>query len=171
MKLHIIQGGQRGVDRGAWRGAREGGLLMPGRGGWGPHDMRDELGPIPAEVAADLTPCPRYGYAERTRANVFDCDAVLLIVQDFQRPFVTRGTALTNRVAEQLGRQAIVTDEARMDGALVVIRAIVRRSPIVIHTGNPRPVCLMVAGPRGSLWPEGEEVARRAVLRIADAIR
>jgi len=73
----ILTGGQTGVDRGAWRAARDLGI---DRGGYMPSDSRDEDGPVPLEIARELKRCRRPGYPARTGMNVSRATGVLVVV-------------------------------------------------------------------------------------------
>ncbi len=128
----IISGGQTGVDRAALDVAIAHGIPL---GGWIPRGRRAEDGPLPAHYPLRETAGDRY--AERTRLNVRDADATLVLCRD--RP--TRGTALTLSFARQLGRPHLVVDLRR---ALPVdtVRSWLRRHGVRV---------LNVAGPRESL--------------------
>lgn len=97
----LISGGQTGVDRGALDAAMDLGIPI---GGWCPRGRRSESGPIPARYA--LVQTPGSDYSQRTRFNVRDADSTLLIIHGD----MTRGTALTMEIAEQLGRRYHVLD-------------------------------------------------------------
>lgn len=164
MRLRILQGGQTGVDRGAWRGAVESGLL---RGGWMPHDMRDEYGPIPDEVANDLKRHSA-GLLARTRQNVRESDAVVIVITDAVAGIGSPGTQRTFVYAKVKGKPALVIDgsESQLARLEPWWRDMSRRGR---YPGVP--FDLMLAGPRASLWPDGEETARRVVHRIAEVCR
>src|SRR5210317_1948565 len=83
-RLRIVSGGQTGVDRGALDAA-----LTLGRvcGGWCPEGRLADDGPIPARYP--LQELPGGGYRARTRRNVRDSDATLIVT--FGAP--TGGTA------------------------------------------------------------------------------
>lgn len=159
MKVVIVHGGQTGVDRGAFRGARDGRLFVEG---YGPKDMRDELGPIPEDVAASLDrSCA--GYATRTHDNIILSDAVIIVTP--RRAISSPGTRLTKKLADQEGKPCLVVAGSQgIDGvALGEFLAELDRPPM-----NHRLVpYLMIAGPRASKWQEGEEVARQLVVEIS----
>lgn len=97
----IVSGGQTGADRAALDVASELGILS---GGWCPAGRAAEDGPIgpgyPLTETASADP------AERTRLNVRDADATLIIASGA----LTGGTALARRVADELGRPCRVAD-------------------------------------------------------------
>lgn len=142
--MTIVNAGRTGVERGAYHGAVAVGFDVIGvcrRG------QKDELGPLPPDLAARLEPCDDRG----ARAAVARClqlaTAVLIVVPDRDElaafPFVT-----------WLGKR-------------------VRGAGIPLHVHDPKSAVddtltwtlrqhrLYVTGPRGTRWLEGESVARR----------
>jgi hypothetical protein len=101
MFAKIISGGQTGVDRAALDVALELGLPC---GGWCPRGRRAENGPIPdryplQETASDV-------YPERTRRNVQEADATLVLLRGEARG----GTALTIELAAKHRKPCLVVD-------------------------------------------------------------
>lgn len=134
----IISGGQTGADRAALDVALELGITI---GGWVPRDRRAEDGIVPSRYIG-LEETETRNYAERTRRNVRDSDATL--VMTFGTP--TGGTALTIGIAGKIGRPCLVVDLADMDPehAVATVRA-------WLDQAGPR--VLNVAGPRASKEP------------------
>lgn len=97
----IVSGGQAGVDRAAWDAARRLGLNV---GGWVPRGRRAEDGRIPDHYRVSETDSA--DYAERTRLNVRDSDATLVIT----RGALTRGSALTVDCAVAAGKPYLHVD-------------------------------------------------------------
>ena len=130
----IVSGGQTGVDRAALDAAARLGL---DRGGWCPRGRRAEDGPIPRRYK--LREAPVAAYAARTRLNVRDSDATLVVVSGAADP----GTRLTIRLARALGRPLRVVD---LDHPMsrTAMRAWLRRHRVAV---------LNVAGPRESRSP------------------
>lgn len=101
MIQRVISGGQTGADQAGWRAAERAGIAT---GGWMPRGFLTEEGPRP-EFAE------RYGAREhespefppRTRANVADADATLIVAPPSPGP----GTRLTRRACREAGRPAI----------------------------------------------------------------
>lgn len=91
----IISGGQTGVDRAALDVALARGLAA---GGFCPKGRRAEDGPIPAHYPLRETASP--AYAERTRRNVQQADATLILTQEAP----AGGTALTLQAARKAGK-------------------------------------------------------------------
>ena len=84
--VRVISGGQTGVDRAALDAALEAGLPV---GGWCPRGRKAEDGAVPDRYPMHETPSS--AYAERTRWNVRDSDATLIL----SAGPLTGGTALT----------------------------------------------------------------------------
>lgn len=161
MNLRIRQGGQTGVDRGAWLAARDASVE---RCGWMPNDERDELGRIPDEVRADLRPLHAGGLSARTERNVWDADAVLIVVPDATRGCTTSGTRLTWRLAKRFRCPHLMVDRSGF--------SVPRAVNWVLGLGRSESALdLMVAGPRASLWSEGEETARELVRLVIESMR
>ena len=92
----IVSGGQSGADRAALDWAIEHGLA---HGGWCPRGRRAEDGPIARHYR--LRETPSHDYQQRTRWNVRDSDATLIISRT---PKLIGGSAYTARCAERLRR-------------------------------------------------------------------
>jgi predicted Rossmann-fold nucleotide-binding protein len=111
--LEIWSGGQTGVDRAALDAALELGYAI---GGWIPKGRHAEDGTVPLDYAA-LQEAVTADYDERTRLNVRDTDATL--VMSWGEP--GGGTRETSRIARELGRPLLITDLdnlwTRLDGS------------------------------------------------------
>ncbi|MEM9828914.1 MAG: putative molybdenum carrier protein [Planctomycetota bacterium] len=129
----IISGGQTGVDRAALDFAR---CMGWQHGGWCPKGRLSEAGVIPA--CYDLDEAKTSSYPARTRLNVRDSDATLIIYAKPMGP----GTALTLRICRELGKPHFATT---------------MKQGSVTKTLNwllaQRPECLNIAGPRESGHP------------------
>jgi len=134
MPARIVSGGQTGIDRAALDAAARLGL---DRGGWCPRGRRAEDGPIPRRYP--LREAPLAAYAARTRLNIRDSDATLVVISGAADP----GTRLTMRLARALGRPLRVIDLDRPPPRSAV-RAWLRRHRVAV---------LNVAGPRESRCP------------------
>ena len=134
----IVSGGQVGVDRAALDWAMEHGLP---HGGWCPQGRRAIDGPLSARYQLREADSP--SYAKRTRLNVRDSDATLIINQGT----LDGGTRLTVKCAEQLGKPhlCVQVDE---DPSLGVIADAIRRW---LREGQF--YTLNVAGPRETKRP------------------
>jgi len=93
--LKIVSGGQTGADRAALDWAIDHDIL---HGGWCPTGRMAEDGQIPMRY--QLTEVPDGGgYRQRTRANVRDSDATLIVSLAF---VLSDGSLATSRFADQL---------------------------------------------------------------------
>ena len=105
----IVSGGQTGCDRAAFDAALELGIPL---GGWVPRGRLDEDGVIPVRYP-NLREAESADPAVRTECNVRDSDATLLISHG---PLVG-GSALTARLADQMGRPHLHLDLDLASGA------------------------------------------------------
>ena len=130
----IVSGGQTGVDRAALDVALELGLEA---GGWVPRGRRAEDGVIPERYP--VRECESEAYAERTRLNVRDSDATLVLT----RGAPEGGTAKTIGIADTMARPLLVVD---LDGGA---------DPAAGRAwlDDVTPGVLNVAGPRESTCP------------------
>ena len=153
--LVIIHSGQTGVERGAHRAAVAAGLSVAG---FMPLDKRDELGPIPADVAQMLTPCFDRGPRPAVRANIALATGVLLVVPDAGAPEkFTAMSAVMQGIRSARAASLVCDPNTNLDDVVRWAHALPETS------GSTR---VMVTGPRGTRWPDGETVARRLVSAI-----
>jgi len=148
MLRKIISGGQTGVDRAALEVALQLGLDC---GGWCPRGRRAEDGPIHERYPLQETSW--HGYPQRTRYNVRDSDATLILTHG---P-VDGGTALTVRLAEKLIKPYLVVD---LNCDEVTTQDVAR------WLTSTKIVVLNVAGPRESSQPGIYDAARTFLLRL-----
>ena len=154
--LVIVHSGQTGVERGAHRAAVSGGIAIAG---FMPVDCRDELGPVPEDVATQLTPCFERGPRAAVRANVALASGVLLVVPD--RRHVDKFTAMRAVMTCVRGAKAA---SFIADPTTDVIEVATWARALPETSGSVR---VLVTGPRGTRWLDGEGVARRLVTAIA----
>ena len=131
----IVSGGQTGVDRAALDVAIA--LQIP-HGGWCPLGRIAEDGPIPDRYQLAEHPSPKY--SDRTKLNVLDSDATLVLYG----AILEGGTFKTYRYAENLGKPCLkvkLTHPGRIER---VQKWLVDNS---VQTLN-------IAGPRESKEPE-----------------
>ncbi len=175
MRTQIIHGGQTGVDRGAHRGAMANRFAV---GGFMPNDARDEHGDIPDDVAEHLWRCPYPGLSARTKLNVESAHALLVVVADRTEPYATPGTRFTLQHARRVDiRTRLVVDTETKPAEVVGwlrdamgnVRAR-RRRLASVHIPHGVDFCLMVAGPRASMWPDGERVTMSLLDAMGAAI-
>ena len=148
MNIKIVSGGQTGVDQGALEAAVQLGLEF---GGWAPHGWLAEkpLGAIPEAYRAAMREYPDQGanaqnYRERTKANVRDSHATLILVEKLP---LEGGTKLTRDFAASIRRSHHVVDMSAANAkedALAWLRQFLGMSSALV---------LNVAGPRESKSP------------------
>ena len=128
----IVSGGQTGADRAALDWAREHGVP---HSGWCPKGRLAADGPLPAHYQLQETESA--GYRQRTRLNVRDSDATLIL----NTGVLDGGTLQTLRFARTLGKPHLVIqlDELTLDEAAKQVR---------VWLGEGRFSTLNVAGPR-----------------------
>jgi hypothetical protein len=99
--LQIISGGQTGADQGALLAARELGIPT---GGTAPQDWWTETGCQEQLLRGfGLVECTKPGYDARTRQNVLDGDATLIVGSE-----ATGGSALTASFARHVGKPLLL---------------------------------------------------------------
>jgi hypothetical protein len=149
--LRIVSGGQTGADRAALDAALAAGLEV---GGWCPRGRRAEDGRIAARYP--LRETPERAYAARTRANVRDSDATLVL----NVGALEGGTAQTVRDAVALRRPYLVVDLADAPDVESARRWISARAVATLN----------VAGPRESRRPGVYALAREFMDRLLTAM-
>ena len=151
MIARIVSGGQTGVDRAALEFGRRTGIPI---GGWCPAGrLAEDLVEPPGLLALfpELMPTPTTDASVRTRWNVRDSDATLVVVRE---AVASPGTALTIAIAEELGRPHLVADVHDDES----VRAWL--------AGLPAGIVLNIAGPRESQAP-GIQAETTALLELA----
>ena len=119
--LKVVSGGQTGVDQGGLEAAVDLGLAY---GGWAPHGWIAERRPDPSsglengrvpsryrKMMREYADCGSHAqnYRERTKANIRDSHATLILVNGLP---LTGGTLLTRNVAAAIMRPHCVIDMA-----------------------------------------------------------
>ena len=139
-KFCIVSGGQTGADRAALDFAIRAEIA---HGGWCPQGRLAEDGPLPTIYQLHETTSRRYD--QRTRWNVRDSDATLLLTI---APKLRGGTGLTAKVAERLGKPYLhicLESKDSLDEAVIRLLEFISRHDVSR---------LNVAGPRASQEPE-----------------
>ena len=148
--LTIVSGGQTGVDRAALDAALK--TRVP-CGGWCPAGRKAEDGPIPSRYP--LKEMPGADYLARTRQNVADSDATLVIT--FGTP--SGGTRRTVEFCQRQKKPYLVLDGTKLTApqAAEHARGWISRSRIAT---------LNVAGPRASGEPRGYHFAHAVMTAL-----
>jgi len=154
-KLKIISGGQTGVDRGALDAALEAGIDC---GGTCPAGRKAEDGIIPAiypmtELASNI-------YSDRTRQNVIDSDATLVLY--FGQ--LEGGTAFTRQCCLAEGKPSLVIDANVDDQAVLVQRILEFMEHYKVRVLN-------VAGPRASKIPRAHATTKQLLTTVLMKLR
>lgn len=95
----IVSGGQTGADRAALDWAIQHGIP---HGGWCPQGRRAEDGVIPARYSLQET--PSRNYRQRTKWNIRDADATLIVTLTKD---LTGGTLVTQQYAKKMTRPCL----------------------------------------------------------------
>ena len=158
MKFKIVSGGQTGVDRAGLEAAIALGLPY---GGWVPKGRLAEDGVVPLKYAG-MQEHTSSNYAVRTKANVRDSDATLIIAPSLP---LSRGTMLTLRTAERLPRPHHVACLGDVNAIDKTMRWLQSFQLI------DRPFVLNVAGPRESGAPGIQERATEFLCQLLSAVQ
>lgn len=127
--MKIISGGQTGVDRAALDAAIEIGVPT---GGWCPKGRLAEDGRI-AQVYS-LQETESAVYQERTRKNVLDSDATLIIAMSR----LSGGTALTRKFALNAGKTWLIINPETGDAVNHVLEWLNANKIDVLNVAGPR---------------------------------
>lgn len=148
--IKIVSGGQTGVDRGALDGAMEAGLLV---GGWCPKGRKAEDGIIDARY--HLTEHDSASYIDRTRQNVIDSDATLIVY--FGE--LSGGTLMTLEFCKEFDKAYLL-----IDANISSVNFAVKELKHFIKSFNIKK--LNVAGPRASKSPNAYKYAKSLILKL-----
>ena len=139
-ELKIASGGQTGVDRGALQAAMDIGLCW---GGWVPKGWRSEDGTIPPLYRANMQEHASANYLGRTRRNVVDSHATLIVTNAYP---LSGGTLKTRFFCQEALRSHFVVSLGETDAVGKVQRWLAQFFAIE----HPVPFVLNIAGPRES---------------------
>ena len=156
-ELKIVSGGQTGVDQGALEAAADLGI---GWGGWGPKGWRAENGTVPERFRARMQEHASANYIVRTRQNVADSHATLLLSDAYP---LSGGTLRTRGFCMDMMRSHFVVTFGEADAAGKVCKWLGQ----FFAAGHPVPFVLNVAGPRERKAPG---IQSRTRLFLADVL-
>lgn len=125
----VLSGGQTGVDRAALDAALASGLAI---GGWCPKGRRAEDGAIPDRYPLLETESAEYD--DRTRRNVRDSDATLIVTGDR----LSGGTELTLLAALAAGKPCLVVDLRRATAETEVLAWLDAHQVSQLNVAGPR---------------------------------
>lgn len=155
--ITILHTGQTGVERGADRAARTLGLRVRG---FCQLDSRDELGPIPAHIARDLTPVLTRGARIVWEPTLELADALIIVAPDDSRIRVGAGMGVLRTAARAHGvPQITVHDASDLDD--------VARQIFELEETLPG-LEVMICGPRATRWAAGERRAHQLVSALGN---
>ncbi|HWU89619.1 MAG TPA: putative molybdenum carrier protein [Kofleriaceae bacterium] len=152
----VIHSGQTGVERGAQRAAAAVGLPL---GGFSSVDQRDELGPLPDEVARNLIPCTERGSRAPIRANLEIASGVIIVVPDATTPRRFTGIGVVLQAARARAVPYKIADERTDPEYLAAWTRLLPETSGAVR--------LMVTGPRETRWAVGAKVSWKIVAAIA----
>jgi Circularly permutated YpsA SLOG family len=152
--LIVLHSGQTGVERGVHRAAEATGLRVAG---FSTRGRRDELGRLPDNISSVLTPCHQDGPRAALRATLSIASGLVILVPDATRFKSYAGVSELVRAGREKPIEII---DPRADESYLT-----RFVDTLPYSNDP--VRLMITGPRGTRWPEGERVAWQLVAGLA----
>ena len=157
-ELKIVSGGQTGVDRGALQAAMDLGLAW---GGWAPKGWRAENGTIPPLYRTNMQEHASANYLGRTRRNVIDSHATLIITNTYP---LSGGTLKTRFFCEEAMRSHFVVSLGESDTVGKVQGWLAQ----FFTKEHPVPFILNVAGPRES---KASGIQKRTCAFLVDVLQ
>ena len=137
-EIKIVSGGQTGVDQGALAAAMNLGLDW---GGWAPKGWRAENGTIGEKYRVNMREHASANYLGRTRRNVIDAHATLIVTNAYP---LSGGTLKTRFFCQDLMRSHFVVSLGEADAVGKVQRWLAqffrarRGAPLVLNVAGPR---------------------------------
>jgi len=153
-ELKIVSGGQTGADRGGLEAAIHLGLDW---GGWAPKGWRAEDGTIPSCYREKMREIGSSNYLIRTRRNVADSHATLIVTNEYP---LSGGTLKTRHFCEEALRSHLIVAIGENDAVGKIRRWLVQ----FFGQEHPVPFVLNVAGPRESKAVGIQKSTRRLLI-------
>ena len=142
-ELKIVSGGQTGVDQGALEASVD---LRVEWGGWAPKGWRAENGTVPGPFRAKMLENASANYIVRTRQNVADSHATLILTDSYP---ISGGTLRTRDFCTNMMRPHFVVSFGEADAVGKARKWLAQ----FFDAPHPAPFVLNVAGPRESKSP------------------
>ena len=155
-EIKIVSGGQTGADRGALQAAIDLGLDW---GGWAPKGWRAENGTIPPIYREKMQEHASANYLGRTRRNVVDSHAALIITNTYP---LCGGTLKTRFFCQELMRSHFVVSLGEADAVGKVRKWLGQ----FFAAEYPVPFVLNIAGPRESKAGGIQKRTRRFLVEV-----
>ena len=146
----IISGGQTGVDRGALDACLKNNFPC---GGWCPNGRLAEDGIISDKYPLEETQQKDYSF--RTRQNVIDSDATLIISPQK----LSGGTRLTQQFTEEYKKPVLLSSPETK--VRIIINWLIENKIRIMN----------VAGPRKSEWNKGYDISFKLTSAIVNEIK
>lgn len=159
-EIKIVSGAQTGVDQGALHAAIDLGLEW---GGWVPKGWRTENGTVGALFRPKMHEHASANYLGRTRRNVVDSHATLIITNTYP---LTGGTLKTRYFCQELMRSHFVVSLGEDDPVGKVQRWLGQ----FFAAEHPVPFVLNVAGPRESKALGIQKRTRKFLTEVLDGM-
>lgn len=152
----LLHTGQTGVERGADRAARAVGMPIEGCCAF---ERRDELGPLPPEIAADLTACDRRGARSALRATLQRADLLVIGVPDASHPNDSAGVEALRRAARRDEIPQWTVDlSTDFESTGLRIRELEQTRAVLR---------VLMTGPRLTRWRDGERLGWRMIAQTS----
>ena len=152
----ILHSGQTGVERGAHDAALAAGFRVAG---YMAATGRDELGVVPDHVACHLKPADDGGPRAAIRANLELADAAMVVVPKATTADVFPAMDWIVRGVRRRSVPFLICDPETSVHTVAGWGTELRERFMMCR--------LFVSGPRATRWPDGEDIARRLIRRLA----
>lgn len=159
-EIRIVSGAQTGVDQGALHAAIDLGLAW---GGWVPKGWRTENGTVASMFRPGMREHASSNYLGRTRQNVVDSHATLIVTNSYP---ISGGTLKTCIFCQEMQRSHFVVSLGDAEAE----RRVLAWLSDILAQDQRRPFVLNVAGPRESKSRGIQKKTRRFLGKIANML-